>query len=135
MVHQHWGPDLPKDDDLDGFAAAVKERASKPRLLVLVPPRRSAQTLDEAVPQEVRDLFSEGTRCQEAGALRATAAMYWAAVEELCKDRGATGRNFKEKIADLTNRGVPADVAVTSMRPGPWATEAFTTGWPSPTWR
>jgi hypothetical protein len=110
VVHQHWGPDLPKGDDLDGFAEAVKERASKPRLLVLVHPRRSAQTLDEAAPQEVRDLFSEGTRCQEAGALRAAAAMYRAAVEELCKDRSATGRNLKDKIADLTNRGVPADV-------------------------
>ncbi|MER7235527.1 DUF4145 domain-containing protein [Streptomyces olivaceus] len=110
VVHQHWGPDLPKGDDLDGFAAAVKERGSKPRLLVLVHPRRSAQALDEAAPQEVRDLFSEGTRCQEAGALRAAAAMYRAAVEELCKDRGATGRNLKEKIADLANRGVPAEV-------------------------
>ncbi|MET7903857.1 DUF4145 domain-containing protein [Streptomyces sp. NPDC005355] len=36
--------------------------------------------------------------------------MYRAAVEELCKDRGAAGRNLKEKIADLTHKGVPADV-------------------------
>jgi hypothetical protein len=104
-VHQHWGPDLPTGDDHDAIATAIKERASKPRLLRLVHPRRAAQTLDEAAPQEVRDLFSEGTRCQEAGALRAAAAMYRAAVEELCKDRGATGRNLKEKIADLTNKG------------------------------
>ena len=33
-----------------------------------------------------------------------------AAVEELCRDRGATGRNLKDKIADLTDRGIPADV-------------------------
>jgi hypothetical protein len=75
-----------------------------------VPPRRTSQTLDPAAPQEIRDLFCEGTKCQEAGALRAAAEMYRAAVEKLCKDRGATGRNFKEKIADLTNRGVPGDV-------------------------
>ncbi|MFJ4633421.1 DUF4145 domain-containing protein [Streptomyces sp. NPDC088847] len=110
VVQQHWGPDLPTGDDHEAIAAAIKQRASKPRLLVLVHPRRSAQTLDPAAPQEVRDLFSEGTRCQEAGALRAAAAMYRAAVEELCKERGATGRNLKEKIADLTKRGVPADV-------------------------
>ncbi len=110
VVHQHWGPNLPAGDDHDAIATAIKQRASKPRLLVLVHPRRSAQTLDPTAPQEVRDLFSEGTRCQEAGALRAAAAMYRAAVEELCKDRGATGRNLKEKIADLTSKGVPADV-------------------------
>ncbi|MFJ4828754.1 DUF4145 domain-containing protein [Streptomyces sp. NPDC088747] len=67
------------------------------RLLIQPPHRKSAT-------------FSEGTRCQEAGALRAAAAMYRAAVEELCKDRGATGRNLKDKIADLSSRGVPADV-------------------------
>ncbi|EDY45738.1 DUF4145 domain-containing protein [Streptomyces sp. SPB074] len=110
VVHQHWGPDLPQGDDEEALATALKNKAAKPRLLVLVHPRRSAQTLDEAAPQEVRDLFGEGTKCQEAGALRAAAGMYRAAVEELCKDRGATGRNLKEKIADLTDRGVPADV-------------------------
>ncbi|MFL9659419.1 DUF4145 domain-containing protein [Streptomyces sp. PB17] len=110
VVHQHWGLDLPTGDDHDAVATAIRKRASKQRFLVLVHPRRSAQTLDETAPQEVRDLFSEGTRCQEAGALRAAAAMYRAAVEELCRDRGATGRNLKDKIADLASRGVPADV-------------------------
>ncbi|MFD8079335.1 DUF4145 domain-containing protein [Streptomyces sp. NPDC059718] len=110
VVHQHWGPDLPTGDDHDAIATAIENKASKPRILVLVHPRRSAQTLDPTAPQEVRDLFSEGTKCQEAGALRAAAAMYRAAVEGLCKDRGATGRNLKEKIADLINKGVPADV-------------------------
>ncbi|MFF5393441.1 DUF4145 domain-containing protein [Streptomyces sp. NPDC013012] len=110
VVHQHWGPDLPAGEDHEAIAAAFREKASKPRFLVLVHPRRSAQTLDPAAPQEVRDLFSEGTRCQEAGALRAAAAMYRAAVEELCKERGATGRNLKDKIADLAHKGVPAEV-------------------------
>ncbi|MER6112660.1 DUF4145 domain-containing protein [Streptomyces hirsutus] len=110
VVHQHWGPDLPAGDDHEAIATALKNRASKPRFLVLVHPRRSTQTLDQAAPQEVRDLFDEGTRCQEAGALRAAAAMYRAAVEELCKDRGATGPNLKQKIADLSSKGVPADV-------------------------
>ncbi|MGW0607765.1 DUF4145 domain-containing protein [Streptomyces sp. NPDC002640] len=110
IVHQHWGLDLPTTGDDEAIAAAIKNKASKPRFLILVHPRRTAQTLDPAAPQEARDLFGEATRCQEAGALRAAAAMYRATVEELCKDRGATGRNLKEKIADLTNKGVPADV-------------------------
>ncbi|MGW7071873.1 DUF4145 domain-containing protein [Streptomyces sp. NPDC054855] len=110
VVLQHWGPDLPTDDDHDAIAIAIKEKASKPRLLVLVHPRRSSQTLDPTAPEEVRGLFSEGTKCQEAGALRAAAAMYRAAVEEICRDREVTGRNLKEKIADLTNKGVPDDV-------------------------
>ncbi|MFG3309666.1 DUF4145 domain-containing protein [Streptomyces wuyuanensis] len=110
VVHQHWGPDLPTGDDHGAIATALKERVSKPRFLLLVHPRRSAESFDSTAPQVVRDLFGEGIRCQEASALRAAAAMYRAAVEELCKDRGATGRNLKEKIADLTNKGVPDDV-------------------------
>ncbi|MFI9587833.1 DUF4145 domain-containing protein [Streptomyces sp. NPDC052236] len=78
--------------------------------MVLVHPRRDANLLNNAAPEEVRGLFSEATRCQEAGALRAAAAMYRAAVEVICKDRGATGKNLKEKIADLANNGATAEV-------------------------
>lgn len=50
--------------------------------------------------------------------------MYRAAVEELCKDREATERNLKKKIADLTNKGVPADVVRDldeARTPGNWS--------------
>ncbi len=36
--------------------------------------------------------------------------MYRAAVEEICKDRGAAGGNLRGKITDLVNRGVSAEV-------------------------
>lgn len=110
VVHQHWGPDLPQGVDNETFSAALDSKNSKVRFVVLVHPRRSANLLHEAAPDAVRDLFSEGTRCQEAGALRAAAAMYRAAVEEICKDRCAAGSNLKGKIADLVNRGVSAEV-------------------------
>ncbi|MFD5921729.1 DUF4145 domain-containing protein [Kitasatospora sp. NPDC058201] len=38
------------------------------------------------------------------------AAMYRAAVEELCKDRGAEGPNLFKKIEDLVNRGVSREI-------------------------
>ncbi|MFJ8614133.1 DUF4145 domain-containing protein [Streptomyces sp. NPDC093675] len=110
VVHQHWGPDIPREGDPEVAVDAMKKKASKVRYLVLVHPRRASQSLDEAAPKEVRALFSEGTKCQEAGALRAAAAMYRATVEEICRDRNATGRNLKDKIADLATKGVPPDV-------------------------
>ncbi|MGV9319733.1 DUF4145 domain-containing protein [Streptomyces sp. NPDC003660] len=110
VLHEHWGPDLPKGDDHKAFVAALESKKSKVRFVALVHPRHSANLLHEAAPDAVRDLFSEGTRCEEAGALRAAAAMYRAAVEEICKDRGATGGNLKAKIADLVSRGVSAEV-------------------------
>lgn len=110
VVHQHWGPALPPAVDDEAFSAALKSKKSKVRFVVLVHPRRSADLLHEAAPDAVRDLFGEGTRCQEAGALRAAAAMYRATVEEICKDRGAAGSNLKAKIADLVNRGVSSEV-------------------------
>jgi hypothetical protein len=57
--------------------------------------------LDQTVPGEVRDRFAEGSLCENAGALRGAAAMYRACVEELVKERGATGRHLYDKIENL----------------------------------
>jgi hypothetical protein len=38
--------------------------------------------------------------CHAAGAYRATALMVRRVLEELCADRGATGKDLKDKIAN-----------------------------------
>ncbi|MEJ8632026.1 hypothetical protein [Streptomyces sp. MS2.AVA.5] len=92
VVHQHFRPELPQDNDLKAYGNALKNSQGKARLVLLVYPRRSSSLLHEAAPDEVRALFGEATSCQEAGALRAAAAMYRATVEEICRDRQAAGK-------------------------------------------
>ncbi|PRX96237.1 uncharacterized protein DUF4145 [Allonocardiopsis opalescens] len=45
-----------------------------------------------------------------AGALRAAAAMYRAALEEICRERGAGNGSLEKKIDALKSKGVPDDV-------------------------
>ncbi|MFD6114029.1 DUF4145 domain-containing protein [Streptomyces yangpuensis] len=108
VLHQHFGPDLP--EDLEKVGEALDAKASKVRFTRCVHPASEPGQLAPEAPESVRGLFAEGARCEQAGALRAAGAMYRAAVEELCADRGANGRNLIAKIADLVNRGVPAEV-------------------------
>ncbi|MFI0224065.1 DUF4145 domain-containing protein [Streptomyces lydicus] len=73
-------------------------------------PAAEPRQLDDYVPEKVRSLYSEASITEEAGALRAAAVMYRAAVEELCEERGAQGRNLAEMIKDLGQRGVAAEL-------------------------
>ncbi|TDC00700.1 DUF4145 domain-containing protein [Nonomuraea longispora] len=43
----------------------------------------------------------EGSRCENVGAYRGAAAMYRATIEELVKERGATGKSLYDKIENL----------------------------------
>ncbi|MDJ0386296.1 DUF4145 domain-containing protein [Streptomyces sp. G-G2] len=108
VLHEHFGPDLP--DDLEKVGEALEAKASKVRFVLLVYPVGEPDLLAPEAPESVRGLFVEGARCQQAGALRAAGAMYRAAVEEICTDRGAEGKNLIAMIADLVNQGVPAEV-------------------------
>ncbi|MGW5132358.1 DUF4145 domain-containing protein [Streptomyces sp. NPDC004135] len=76
----------------------------------LVHPAPQARLLDTSIPDTVRSIFQEGTTAEQAGALRAAAAMYRATVEELCADKGATGPNLKAKIANLKDFGLASDL-------------------------
>ncbi|WP_405395411.1 DUF4145 domain-containing protein [Microbispora hainanensis] len=64
-------------------------------------PPLEPRELASDVPEAIRDRFAEGSRCENARAYRGAAAMYRAAVEELCKDRGATAHNLYNKIEEL----------------------------------
>jgi hypothetical protein len=73
-------------------------------------PVREPRELDPYVPDKIRSLYAEASRTEEAGALRAAAVMYRATVEEICADKGAQGRDLKQKITDLEQRGVSPDL-------------------------
>ncbi|MCD0486095.1 DUF4145 domain-containing protein [Streptacidiphilus sp. ASG 303] len=75
-----------------------------------VHPAPQPREMAETVPEEVRGLFLEGSRCEQADAYRAAAAMYRGAVERICDDRGASGPKLFERINDLANCGVSADI-------------------------
>ncbi|MGA5189573.1 DUF4145 domain-containing protein [Streptomyces griseoincarnatus] len=78
--------------------------------VIQVWPERQPRELHTSAPDAVRDLYAEGARAEAAEAYRAAAAMYRAAVEELCKDLGAQGNNLFSKINDLVNRGVTHEI-------------------------
>ncbi|MFC8419390.1 DUF4145 domain-containing protein [Streptomyces anthocyanicus] len=78
--------------------------------VIQVWPERQPRELHASAPNAMRELFAEGARAEAAEAYRAAGAMYRAAVEELCKDRGAEGNSLFNKINDLVNRGVTREI-------------------------
>ncbi|MFI6637136.1 DUF4145 domain-containing protein [Nonomuraea fuscirosea] len=77
--------------------------------IVQVWPARTPRELAPEVPAPVRDRFREGSVCEGAGAYRGAAGMYRAAVEELCKELGATQTSLNAKIEGLRDR-LPDDL-------------------------
>lgn len=75
----------------------------------MVYPNPSPRELHETVPDGIRSLYREASKCEQAGALRAAGVMYRAVVEELVKERGATGKDLytkiesAEEVADIAN--------------------------------
>jgi uncharacterized protein DUF4145 len=58
------------------------------------------------VPQSVVHAMEEAIACHANQCLTAAAIMVRKTLEELCKDRKATGKNLKDRIKDLGNRVV-----------------------------
>lgn len=72
---------------------------------VLVYPSPGAE-LSQAVPDTLRDTFSEAVKCMQAGCFTASAIMGRRLVEGLANLNGAQGRTLAAKLADLKNKGV-----------------------------
>jgi Domain of unknown function (DUF4145) len=80
------------------------------------PPRLSYQahyplgapddSVDESVPASIASDFSEALRCLWVKSYKAAVAMCRRAVEVSCADLKASGKNLKEKIDDLANKGI-----------------------------
>lgn len=55
----------------------------------------------EKIPEKVLNAFEEAVKCHSTQCFIASAIMIRKTLEEICFDRGAKGRNLKEKITDL----------------------------------
>src|SRR6516162_9468486 len=63
------------------------------------------------VPSSVVRALQEAITCHSSGCFIAAAIMVRKTLEELCRERGATGNNLKERIQTLGNRVVlPVDL-------------------------
>ncbi|MGW4624877.1 DUF4145 domain-containing protein [Streptomyces rubiginosohelvolus] len=106
----HWGPDIASVTEALQSDQRMGDIKLKVTRLQLIFPSQQHRALHEAAPLKMREMFHEGARCESAGALRAAAAMYRAAVEELCADKQAAGGNLFEKIEGLTSKGVSPEI-------------------------
>lgn len=64
-----------------------------------------SETLDfdpNGVPELVRSALEEAISCHSAGCYRAAALMVRRTLEEICEERGAQGKNLKDRIEALT---------------------------------
>ncbi|MFJ6000459.1 DUF4145 domain-containing protein [Streptomyces sp. NPDC092370] len=73
-------------------------------------PEPLPRKLSEDVPELVRSLFTDASKAENAGSYRLAGVGYRAAVEEICKDQGATKYTLYDKITELAERGLPQDV-------------------------
>lgn len=72
-------------------------------LLVTYPPERIDFDAT-ALPPPVINAFEEAITCHSAGAYTAAAIMVRKTLEEMCIDRGASGKNLKEKLTSLGSK-------------------------------
>ncbi|MER6434516.1 DUF4145 domain-containing protein [Streptomyces sp900105245] len=84
----------------------VREELSRLVLWPSPPPR----ALHAHVSERIRLAYLEASRAENAGAPRLAGVGYRSAVEELCKDQGATHRTLHGKIQELAAKGLPDEV-------------------------
>lgn len=72
----------------------------------MVYPHPAPRELHETVPDAIRSLYAEASKCEQASAMRGAGVLYRAAVEELVKDQGAAGKDLYNKIEDLKIKGL-----------------------------
>ncbi|WP_411118340.1 DUF4145 domain-containing protein [Streptomyces sp. 058-1L] len=73
-------------------------------------PSPAPRVLHPDVPERIRSAYEEASRAENAGAARLAGVGYRSAVEELCKDQGATHKTLHGKIRELAAQGLPGDI-------------------------
>ena len=56
----------------------------------------------KGVPNSIRDHFNEAERCRSVGSITGTGACLRKAIYALCDNKKSTGRDYKEKITNLS---------------------------------
>jgi len=69
----------------------------------------------DGVPASVLASFDEAIRCHSVGCFMASALMVRRTLEEVCLDKGATGKDLKARIADLRGKIVVPDELLSAM--------------------
>ena len=64
-------------------------------------PRERIDFDADGLPEVIATSLEEAISCHAAACYRASALMVRRTIEEVCKDKGATGKNLKERIASL----------------------------------
>ncbi|HEY9326997.1 MAG TPA: DUF4145 domain-containing protein [Streptomyces sp.] len=73
-------------------------------------PSPAPRVLHPDVPERIRNAYEEASRAENAGAARLAGVGYRSAVEELCKDQGATHKTLHGKIRELVAKNLPGDI-------------------------
>ncbi|MEV0316673.1 DUF4145 domain-containing protein [Nonomuraea fuscirosea] len=113
IFQKTWSCDFCKNVTIEMIIAgvAVGGGAARPvSEIIQLWPRRAVRELPEEVPEPIRDRFREGSLCEGVAAYRGAAAMYRAAVEELCQDQGATKYKLYDKIEELREHRLDDDL-------------------------
>lgn len=73
-------------------------------------PKKTPRELAPEAPETVREVFAEGALAEAAGAFRLAGIGYRATVEQIVKERGATGKNLYERITALKDLGASQEI-------------------------
>jgi hypothetical protein len=73
-------------------------------------PEQRPRQISSDAPSSVREIFGEAALAEAAGAYRLAGVGYRAVVEQIAKERGATGGNLHARITSLTARGVSQNI-------------------------
>ncbi|MGP3753814.1 DUF4145 domain-containing protein [Streptomyces sp. IBSNAI001] len=80
------------------------------RMLEQVWPKKTPRDLAPEAPGIVREVFAEGALAEAAGAFRLAGIGYRATVEQIVKERGASGKNLYERITALKDLGASQEI-------------------------
>ena len=67
------------------------------------------------IPQNIKKTFEEALKCHSSGSFVSSAMMVRRTLEEICKDKGASGANLKLRIADLKSKIVLPQELIEAM--------------------
>jgi hypothetical protein len=84
--------------------------AREPIGITVLWPSRPPRELDATVPEAIRSLFREAGVCEGAHAYRGAAGLLRATVEEICRDKGATGSTLYKRIEKLKDDGLSEEI-------------------------
>lgn len=78
-------------------------------------PPSTIDFIPDGIPTTVLASFDEAIRCHSAGCYMASALMVRRTLEEVCSDKGATGKDLKIRISDLRGKIVIPDELFDAM--------------------